>query len=194
MSVREIVDDRRSGAARARPRGRRSTSSRSPEIQAPDRRPDRDRCAPPTGPGSPPTRSASRCGSRSPRSRRQPALSVQAADPADRDRQPGDRAARRRAVEINEGCLSVPDLRGELAAPRRRSGVRYLDRDGAEHERSSAGSPRAPSSTRSTTSTGSCSSTASRPATLTTWEQFERFHRDAFVERITRRSCERVGS
>jgi peptide deformylase len=31
------------------------------------------------------------------------------------------------------------------------------------------------------------------PRTLTTWEQFERFHRDAFVERA-RRLVERVGS
>jgi peptide deformylase len=31
------------------------------------------------------------------------------------------------------------------------------------------------------------------PGTLTTWEQFERFHRDAFVERA-RRLVERVGS
>ena len=29
--------------------------------------------------------------------------------------------------------------------------------------------------------------------TLTTWEQFERFHRDAFVERITE-FVDRVGS
>ena len=36
-------------------------------------------------------------------------------------------------VEINEGCLSVPDLRGELdrhVSVR----VRYLDRDGIEHD------------------------------------------------------------
>ena len=31
------------------------------------------------------------------------------------------------------------------------------------------------------------------PTTFTTWEQFERFHRDAFVERITE-FVERVGS
>ena len=41
-------------------------------------------------------------------------------------------------VEINEGCLSVPDLRGDVpryVAVR----VRYLDRDGVEHERCAAG-------------------------------------------------------
>ena len=31
------------------------------------------------------------------------------------------------------------------------------------------------------------------PATFTTWEQFDRFHRDAFVERA-RALVERVGS
>ena len=36
-------------------------------------------------------------------------------------------------VQINEGCLSVPNLRGEV--PRHVSiRLRYLDRDGAEHE------------------------------------------------------------
>ncbi len=36
-------------------------------------------------------------------------------------------------VEINEGCLSVPDLRGTV--PRFEAvRVRYLDRDGGEHE------------------------------------------------------------
>ena len=36
-------------------------------------------------------------------------------------------------VEINEGCLSVPDLRG--AVPRYEAvRVRYLDRDGEPHE------------------------------------------------------------
>ena len=36
-------------------------------------------------------------------------------------------------VEINEGCLSVPDLRGEV--PRHVDiRVRYLDRDGVEHD------------------------------------------------------------
>ena len=33
----------------------------------------------------------------------------------------------------------------------------------------------------------------SDPRTLTTWDEFERFHRDAFVERA-RRIVERVGS
>ena len=44
-------------------------------------------------------------------------------------------------VQINEGCLSVPNLRGEV--PRHVSvRVRYLDRDGAEHEEVQARSDR----------------------------------------------------
>ena len=39
--------------------------------------------------------------------------------PLMRDRQPGARAGRRREVEIVEGCLSVPDLRGAVRASRR---------------------------------------------------------------------------
>ena len=53
---------------------------------------------------------------------------------AHRDGQPGARAARTTSTcEINEGCLSVPDLRGTVhryVSVR----VRYLDRDGDEHE------------------------------------------------------------
>ena len=45
---------------------------------------------------------------------------------AHRDRQPGARAGRRREVEIIEGCLSVPDLRGTVAALR--GGARALPR------------------------------------------------------------------
>ena len=40
--------------------------------------------------------------------------------------------------QINEGCLSVPNVRGEV--PRHVSiRLRYLDREGVEHERSGAG-------------------------------------------------------
>ena len=178
MSVREIVDDRRSGAARARPRGdaRGAALARDPGA---DRRPDRDdargqrRRA-----GGEPGRRAGADRRRRGR-RRQPALPVQAADPADRDRQPGDRAARRRdgrdqrglpvgAGPARRSSSATSTIARALPRPRRRSRT----------TRSSAGSPRAPSSTRSTTSTACCSSTGADPRTLTTWEQFERFHRD----------------
>ena len=41
-------------------------------------------------------------------------------------------------VQINEGCLSVPNLRGEV--PRHPSiRLTYLDRDGVEHEETRRG-------------------------------------------------------
>ncbi len=66
-------------------------------------------------------------------------LPVQAARPADRDRQPGDRVrSPTSGCSINEGCLSVPGLRGDVerAVDVR---VHYLDRDGdASRARSTA--------------------------------------------------------
>jgi len=96
-------------------------------------------------------------------------------------------------VELNEGCLSVPDLRGDL---RRHVSirVRYLDRAG-----------RAVDEVRRGLTAGTFQHEVDHldgilfvdrvedPRTLTTWEQFDRFHRDAFVERITS-FVERVGS
>ncbi len=61
---------------------------------------------------------------------------------------------------INEGCLSVPDLRGDVeraVAVR----VRYLDRDGNPHGVDATVSPPARFSTRSIILTVCCSSTAS---------------------------------
>ena len=61
--------------------------------------------------------------------------------------------------QINEGCLSVPDLRGEV--PRFVNvRLRYLDREGAEQERILRGLTAGPSSTSSTTWTARCSWTA----------------------------------
>lgn len=96
-------------------------------------------------------------------------------------------------VAINEGCLSVPDLRGELER-HVNVRVRYLDRDGGE---------------RSEVKRGLTAGTfqhevdhldgvlfidrVSDPRTLTTWEQFERFHQGEFVTRITK-FVDRVGS
>jgi peptide deformylase len=94
---------------------------------------------------------------------------------------------------VNEGCLSVPDLRGTLerfVTVR----VRYLDRDGAAHDEIRRG-----------VSAGTFQHEADHldgvlfldrvrdPTTFTTWEQFERHHRDAFVARM-RDLVERVGS
>ena len=96
-------------------------------------------------------------------------------------------------VAINEGCLSVPDLRGTLdrhVTVR----VRYLDRHGAPHDDVKRG-------LTAGTFQHECDHLDGRlfldrvadPTTFTTWEQFDRFHRDAFVERI-RAFVARVGS
>ena len=96
-------------------------------------------------------------------------------------------------VDINEGCLSVPDLRGDVA---RHVNVRvqYLDRDGRSHDEVKRG-------LTAGTFQHECDHLDGRlfvdrvtdPTTLSTWEQFERFRRDDFIERITA-FVERVGS
>ena len=96
-------------------------------------------------------------------------------------------------VEINEGCLSVPNLRGNVMR-HVNIRVRYLDRDGVEHDEVKRG-------LTAGTFQHECDHLDGKlfldrvtdPTTFTTWEQFERFHRDAFVERITE-FVRRVGS
>ena len=96
-------------------------------------------------------------------------------------------------VEINEGCLSVPDLRGNVfrhVTVR----VRYLDRDGVAHDEVKRG-------LTAGTFQHECDHLDGRlfldrvvdTTTLTTWAHFERFHRDSFVARITE-FVARVGS
>jgi len=96
-------------------------------------------------------------------------------------------------VAINEGCLSVPDLRGTLdrfVTIR----VRYLDRDGAEHDELRRGLTAGTFQHEVDHLDGIMFlDRVADPSTLTTWEQFERHHRDAFVERISA-FVERVGS
>ena len=96
-------------------------------------------------------------------------------------------------VEINEGCLSVPNLRGMV---HRHVNIRVRSLD--EH-----GQPRNEVKRGLTAGTyqHECDHLDGKlfldrvtdPTTFTTWEQFERFHRDAFVDRITE-FVERVGS
>jgi peptide deformylase len=96
-------------------------------------------------------------------------------------------------VEINEGCLSVPDLRGSV---HRHVNVRvqWLDRDGTPHDEVKRG-------LTAGTFQHECDhldgvlflDRVTDPTTFTTWAQFERYHRAAFVERITE-FVERVGS
>ena len=96
-------------------------------------------------------------------------------------------------VEINEGCLSVPNLRGNVMR-HVNVRVRYLDRDGVEHDEVKRG-------LTAGTFQHECDHLDGKlfldrvtdPTTFTTWEQFERFHRAAFVDRITE-FVRRVGS
>ena len=96
-------------------------------------------------------------------------------------------------VEINEGCLSVPNLRGNVMR-HVNIRVRWLDRDGTEHDENKHG-------LTAGTFQHECDHLDGKlfldrvtdTTTLTTWEQFERHHREAFVTRITE-FVNRVGS
>ena len=96
-------------------------------------------------------------------------------------------------VEINEGCLSVPDLRGTVdrhVAVR----VRYLDRDGAEHEEVRRGLTAGTFQHEVDHLDGVLFLDRVRdPSTFSTWEQFDRHQRAAFEARA-RALVERVGS
>jgi peptide deformylase len=96
-------------------------------------------------------------------------------------------------VEINEGCLSVLNLRGSVHR-HVNIRVRSLDEHGNVRDEVKRG-------LTAGTYQHECDHLDGKlfldrvtdPTTFTTWEQFERFHRDAFVERITK-FVERVGS
>jgi len=96
-------------------------------------------------------------------------------------------------VEVNEGCLSVPNMRGNVYR-HVNVRVRYWDRHGNEHDEVKRG-------LTAGTFQHECDhldgllflDRVHDTRTLTTWEQFERFHRAAFVERITE-FVARVGS
>ncbi len=94
---------------------------------------------------------------------------------------------------IHEGCLSVPNLRGEV--PRHVNiRLRYSDRDGGEHDEVRRGLTAGTFQHELDHLDGTLFvDRVTDPATLSTWAEFERFHRDAFVERA-RRLVERVGS
>jgi len=95
--------------------------------------------------------------------------------------------------QINEGCLSVPNLRGEV--PRHLNiRVRYMDREGEEHDEVRRGLTAGTFQHELDHLDGTLFvDRVTDPATLSTWEQFERFHRDEFVERALR-IVERTGS
>ena len=94
---------------------------------------------------------------------------------------------------INEGCLSVPNLRGEV--PRHMSiRLRYTDRDGEEHEEVRRGLTAGTFQHELDHLDGVLFlDRVDDPATLTTWDAYERFHRDSFEERA-RSIVERIGS
>ena len=139
MSVPRDRHRRRSGAARAGARGDAARSSRSPAVQAADRRPHRDEArGERRGPrGEPGRRDAAGRGRRGRAG--QPALPVQAArSPLHRDRQPGARAGRRRArSRSTRAACRCPTCAGTV--PRYEAvRVRYLDRDGERARRGAA--------------------------------------------------------
>ena len=94
---------------------------------------------------------------------------------------------------IYEGCLSVPDLRGEVersTAVR----VRYLDRDGEPREEVRRGLTAGTFQHEVDHLDGILFLDRVRdPATFSTWEQFDRHHRAAFEARA-RALVERTGS
>ncbi len=93
---------------------------------------------------------------------------------------------------VNEGCLSVPDLRGEV--PRHVNvRVSYLDRDGTPHAETRRGLTAGTFQHELDHLDGILFLDRADPRTFMTWEQFERHHRDAFVARA-RELVARVGS
>jgi peptide deformylase len=96
-------------------------------------------------------------------------------------------------VDINEGCLSVPNLRGNVMR-HVNIRVRYWDRDGNEHDEVKRGLTAGTFQHELDHLDGLLFlDKVFDTTTLTTWEQFERYHRAAFVERITE-FVNRVGS
>jgi peptide deformylase len=96
-------------------------------------------------------------------------------------------------AQINEGCLSVPDLRGEVDR-HVRIRVRRLDRDGTEHDEQRRGLTAGTFQHELDHLDGVLFLDRVRdPRTFTTWEQFDRHHRAAFVERAEALTA-RVGS
>lgn len=96
-------------------------------------------------------------------------------------------------VEVNEGCLSVPNMRGNVMR-NVNVRVRWMDRNGVEYDEIRRG-------LTAGTFQHECDhldgllflDRVHDTRSLTTWEQFERFHRAEFIERITA-FVARVGS
>ena len=96
-------------------------------------------------------------------------------------------------AEINEGCLSVPDLRGTVER-HVTVRVRYLDREGVAHTELRRGLTAGTFQHEVDHLDGVLFlDRVSDPATFSTWEQFDRHHRAAFEARA-RALVARVGS
>ena len=94
--------------------------------------------------------------------------------------------------EVNEGCLSVPDLRGNL--PRFVNvRARYLDREGNPHEEVRRGLTAGTFQHELDHLDGILFVDRADPTSLATWEHFEMHQRDEFVRRAEE-LVERVGS
>ncbi|MDE0701684.1 MAG: peptide deformylase [Acidimicrobiaceae bacterium] len=87
-------------------------------------------------------------------------------------------------VVINEGCLSLP-LRGDVERFVNVR-VRYFDRHGIEHRETVRGLIAGTWQHECDHLDGVLVVDRADPTTLSTWDEFERHHRDAFIERITR--------
>jgi peptide deformylase len=87
-------------------------------------------------------------------------------------------------VEINEGCLSVPGLRGVL--PRfLEVGVTYLDREGSPHTEIKRGLTAGTFQHEVDHLNGIMfMDRVVDPHTFMTWDAFTRYHRDAFIARV----------
>ena len=94
-------------------------------------------------------------------------------------------------VDINEGCLSVP-WRG-VVARHVNVRVRYLDREATPHDEVLRGLTAGTWQHECDHLDGIVFADRADPSTFTTWDNCERFHRAAFVDRITA-FVERVGS
>jgi peptide deformylase len=95
-------------------------------------------------------------------------------------------------MEINEGCLSVPDLRGYL---KRHASiqVKYLDREGIERVEIKRGLTAGTFQHEVDHLNGALFVDRADPRTLSTWEQFDRHQRAEFEGRA-RAIVERTGS
>jgi peptide deformylase len=95
-------------------------------------------------------------------------------------------------VEINEGCLSVPDLRGYL---KRQVSIRvsYLDRDGHEHVEVKRGLTAGTFQHEVDHLDGVLCVDRANPRTLSTWDHYDRHQRSEFEARA-RAIVERTGS